>query len=80
MSRKAKAFMAFGQLVAIGMIGLGAILYAKSGECAMCPTFKCYGDCFTPDCVCMSLPGKSSGKCYGMSAADDMEQMGWYRN
>ena len=79
MSRKIKAVMAIGQLFAVGMIAFGAILYANSGECAMCPTFECYGGCFTPDCVCMSLPGEASGRCYGAGAANDMEQMGWIR-
>lgn len=80
MSLNIKAVMAIGQLFAVGMIAIGAILYADSGQCAMCPTFECYGKCFTPDCVCMSLPGEASGQCYGSSLASDMEQMGWTRH
>ena len=80
MTRREKLLMLLGQLVAIGMIAMGAImLYADEGDCAMCPTFDCYGKCFTPDCVCMSLPGAAAGRCYGAGIARDMEQMGWVR-
>ena len=80
MTRREKTLMVLGELIAVGMIAMGAMLYAQEGECAMCPTFECYGKCFTPDCVCMSLPGDVSGQCYGATVANDMEQMGWVRN
>jgi hypothetical protein len=80
MISKENVLMTVGQMFAMGLIIVGAFMWSGRGECASCPTFECYGKCFTPDCVCMSKPGEASGQCYGVSLANDMEQMGWVRN
>ena len=76
-----KSWFLFGQTAAIIMIAIGGLLlYTSSVECANCPTFECYGKCFTPGCICMSKPGEPSGSCYGVSAAEELASLGWERN
>lgn len=46
-------------------------LFASAGpaECVYCPSYTCYGPCLQ-GCLCITQPGETGGKCYGVQLAE----------
>lgn len=63
-------------MVAITAIAAFA-LKSKDGECAWCPSYACFGSCFSQGCVCVTPPGETKGSCYGVQMKEFFENKGY---
>lgn len=64
-----KILIAAAILAAIAFVG-------QPAECVWCPTYTCYSRC-SIDCACISPPGTVGGKCYGVQAIPELEELGF---